>query len=175
MLLKNIPMAKRVLAEWGITCCADIGCIVFNLVNAGLLGKTEDDSLEDFEKDMILMMLFSHTDPLKPLEVQLLRCRVLSHLFLLSVSQLHLFFLLLSTLIDHRSFFNEIRVSLKDIEVKWQLNGIAKDVTTNLKKLKILLLFNDVPYPSENFMLSMVVIISLVMLLRDTKMQGLMY
>ena len=44
------PMAKRVLAEWGITCCTDIGCIVFNLVNVGLLGKTEDDSLEDFEK-----------------------------------------------------------------------------------------------------------------------------
>ena len=44
------PMAKRVLAEWGITCCADIGCIVFNLVNVGLLGKTEDDSLEDFKK-----------------------------------------------------------------------------------------------------------------------------
>ena len=44
------PMAKRVLSEWGITCCTDIGCIVFNLVNVGLLGKTEDDSLEDFEK-----------------------------------------------------------------------------------------------------------------------------
>ena len=44
------PMAKRVLAEWGIKCCTDIGCIVFNLVNVGLLGKTEDDSLEDFEK-----------------------------------------------------------------------------------------------------------------------------
>ena len=44
------PMAKRVLAEWGVTCCTDIGCIVFNLVNVGLLGKTEDDSLEDFEK-----------------------------------------------------------------------------------------------------------------------------
>ena len=44
------PMAKRVLAEWGITCCTDIGFIVFNLVNVGLLGKTEDDSLEDFEK-----------------------------------------------------------------------------------------------------------------------------
>jgi uncharacterized repeat protein (TIGR04138 family) len=44
------PMAKRVLAEWGITCCEDIGCIVFNLVNVGLLGKTEDDSLEDFKK-----------------------------------------------------------------------------------------------------------------------------
>ncbi len=44
------PMAKRVLAEWGITCCEDIGCIVFNLVNVGLLGKTEDDSLQDFKK-----------------------------------------------------------------------------------------------------------------------------
>jgi uncharacterized repeat protein (TIGR04138 family) len=44
------PMAKRVLAEWGITSCEDIGCIVFNLVNVGLLGKTEDDSLQDFKK-----------------------------------------------------------------------------------------------------------------------------
>ena len=64
------PMAKRVLAEWGITCCTDIGCIVFNLVNVGLLGKTEDDSLEDLKRDMILMMLFfSHIDPSKLIEV----------------------------------------------------------------------------------------------------------
>ena len=42
------PVAKRVLAEWGITVCIDFGNIVFNLVNEGLLGKTEEDSIEDF-------------------------------------------------------------------------------------------------------------------------------
>ena len=43
------PLSKRVLSEWGIYSCSDIGHIVFNLVNVGLLGKTEDDSLSDFE------------------------------------------------------------------------------------------------------------------------------
>jgi uncharacterized repeat protein (TIGR04138 family) len=42
------PIAKRVLSEWGINECIDFGHIVFNLVNEGLLGKTEDDSLDDF-------------------------------------------------------------------------------------------------------------------------------
>ena len=42
------PVTKRVLSEWGINECLDFGNIVFNLVNAGLLGKTEEDSLEDF-------------------------------------------------------------------------------------------------------------------------------
>ena len=43
------PVSKRVLSEWGIHSCSDIGHIVFNLVHAGLLGKTEEDSLADFE------------------------------------------------------------------------------------------------------------------------------
>lgn len=42
------PVAKRVLSEWGINQCVDFGNIVFNLVNEGLLGKTEEDSIEDF-------------------------------------------------------------------------------------------------------------------------------
>ena len=42
------PVTKRVLSEWGINECIDFGNIVFNLVNAGLLGKTDEDSLEDF-------------------------------------------------------------------------------------------------------------------------------
>ncbi len=42
------PVAKRVLSEWGITECVDFGNIVFNLVNEGLLGKTDEDSIEDF-------------------------------------------------------------------------------------------------------------------------------
>ena len=42
------PVTKRVLCEWGITECIDFGHLVFNLVNAGLLGKTDEDSIADF-------------------------------------------------------------------------------------------------------------------------------
>ena len=42
------PVAKRVLSEWGIKECVDFGNIVFNLVNEGLLGKTDEDSIDDF-------------------------------------------------------------------------------------------------------------------------------
>ncbi len=44
------PVTKRVLSEWGINECVDFGHIVFNLVNAGLLGKTDNDSLADFSE-----------------------------------------------------------------------------------------------------------------------------
>ena len=43
------PMAKEVLNHWGILGCRDVGHVVFNLVEEGLLSKTESDSLEDFE------------------------------------------------------------------------------------------------------------------------------
>jgi uncharacterized repeat protein (TIGR04138 family) len=42
------PVTRRVLSEWGINACVDFGNIVFNLVSAGLLGKTEEDSINDF-------------------------------------------------------------------------------------------------------------------------------
>jgi uncharacterized repeat protein (TIGR04138 family) len=42
------PMTKMVLEEWGVRCCEDFGEIVFNMVDIGLLGKTEKDSREDF-------------------------------------------------------------------------------------------------------------------------------
>lgn len=42
------PMALMVLDEWGVTKCADFGEIVFNMVEASLLGKTDNDSREDF-------------------------------------------------------------------------------------------------------------------------------
>ncbi len=42
------PVAKRVLSEWGINECVDFGHIVFNLIDAGMLGKTDEDSIEDF-------------------------------------------------------------------------------------------------------------------------------
>jgi len=43
------PMALTVLQEWGLRQCRDFGEIVFQLVDYGVLGKTEDDSIEDFE------------------------------------------------------------------------------------------------------------------------------
>jgi len=43
------PMAKSVLAEWGICRCEDFGEIVFNMVEVGWLAKTNKDSRADFE------------------------------------------------------------------------------------------------------------------------------
>lgn len=42
------PLALTVLNEWGIYRCEDVGEIVFNLVDAGLLACTPTDSREDF-------------------------------------------------------------------------------------------------------------------------------
>jgi len=42
------PLSKMVFNKWGVHKTDDFGEIVFNLVNAGLLGKTEQDSIEDF-------------------------------------------------------------------------------------------------------------------------------
>lgn len=43
------PMAEMVFEEWGIQRCEDFGEIVFNMVEIGLLGKTEKDSRADFQ------------------------------------------------------------------------------------------------------------------------------
>jgi uncharacterized repeat protein (TIGR04138 family) len=43
------PMAITVLDEWGIRACRDFGEIVFNMVEIGLLAKTEQDSPNDFD------------------------------------------------------------------------------------------------------------------------------
>jgi len=42
------PMAKTVLNGWGIQRTEDVGEIVFNMVETGLLGKTDKDSRADF-------------------------------------------------------------------------------------------------------------------------------
>ncbi len=42
------PLAFTLLDHWGITKCDDFGDIVFNLVDYGVLGKTENDKKEDF-------------------------------------------------------------------------------------------------------------------------------
>ncbi len=42
------PMTKTVLNGWGIKQTEDIGEIVFNMVETGLLGKTDEDNRADF-------------------------------------------------------------------------------------------------------------------------------
>ena len=42
------PMAHDVLTHWGVRSTDDIGRIVYDLIEVGVLSKTEDDSLEDF-------------------------------------------------------------------------------------------------------------------------------
>ena len=43
------PMARAVFEHWGITKTEDFGQIVFNMVNLGIMSKTEKDSPEDFK------------------------------------------------------------------------------------------------------------------------------
>src|SRR2546429_7509976 len=43
------PMVITVFESWGIHSCEDIGHMVFNLIGAGIFGKTEQDSIEDFK------------------------------------------------------------------------------------------------------------------------------
>src|SRR4029077_6877651 len=43
------PMALSVLSHWGGARCEDIGHMVFNLIGAGIFGKTDEDSMDDFK------------------------------------------------------------------------------------------------------------------------------
>ncbi|ODS30784.1 MAG: hypothetical protein SCARUB_04109 [Candidatus Scalindua rubra] len=42
-------MARKTFELWGVNKSEDFGEIVFNLVESGLMGRTETDSLEDFK------------------------------------------------------------------------------------------------------------------------------
>lgn len=41
-------MALMVLDYWGVVSTADVGQMVFNLVQAGIFGKTDEDTTESF-------------------------------------------------------------------------------------------------------------------------------
>lgn len=43
------PMTVTVFEEWGIRQCRDFGEIVFNMVEIGLLAKTDNDTRDDFQ------------------------------------------------------------------------------------------------------------------------------
>ena len=42
-------MTRTVFDNWGVRRTEDFGNIVFNMVDAGLLAKTKEDSIEDFQ------------------------------------------------------------------------------------------------------------------------------
>lgn len=54
------PITQRVLSEWGLHECRDFGNLVFNLVNEGLLGKTDEDSIDDFSGGYDFTEAFTH-------------------------------------------------------------------------------------------------------------------
>ena len=43
------PMTATVFEEWGVRNCPDFGEIVFNMVENGLLAKTDKDTRDDFQ------------------------------------------------------------------------------------------------------------------------------
>jgi uncharacterized repeat protein (TIGR04138 family) len=44
------PMAITVLNYWGVRSSEDVGNMVFNLVAAGIFGKTDEDTIESFRE-----------------------------------------------------------------------------------------------------------------------------
>ncbi len=62
------PMTKTVLNGWGIKQTEDIGEIVFNMVETGLLGKTDEDSRADFANGYDFDEAFRN--PFKPAAVR---------------------------------------------------------------------------------------------------------
>jgi len=46
------PMARSVLNSWGLDAGEDVGEIVYNLIQAGLMSKTDEDKKEDFSRVM---------------------------------------------------------------------------------------------------------------------------
>jgi uncharacterized repeat protein (TIGR04138 family) len=42
------PTARLVFAHWGVNRTADFGNIVYDLISVGLLGKNDEDSIDDF-------------------------------------------------------------------------------------------------------------------------------
>jgi uncharacterized repeat protein (TIGR04138 family) len=62
-LLEFGPMARTVLAHWGIHTTDDLGQIVFAMVDCGVLIKREEDRQEDFENLFDFEEAFEHGYP----------------------------------------------------------------------------------------------------------------
>lgn len=59
------PLAVAVFERWGVRSCEDFGAIVFNLVNAGLMGKTETDTIDDFRNGYDFRSAFAFDEAAK--------------------------------------------------------------------------------------------------------------
>ena len=57
-------MASTMMTEWGITSCSDIGAMVFQLIEEGVFGKQDSDTLEDFSE--IFPLIETLEAPFKP-------------------------------------------------------------------------------------------------------------
>ena len=44
------PLVMTVFENWGIHSTEDVGHMVFNLIKAGIFGKTDEDSIDDFKR-----------------------------------------------------------------------------------------------------------------------------
>jgi uncharacterized repeat protein (TIGR04138 family) len=60
------PMALMVLGYWGVHTTADVGNLVFNLVDASVFGKTDEDTVESFADVFDFHEAF--VDPFRPAE-----------------------------------------------------------------------------------------------------------
>jgi uncharacterized repeat protein (TIGR04138 family) len=58
------PMVMTVFEYWGIVASEDVGHMVFNLIEAGVFGKTESDSVEDFRGALNFQAAF--VEPFEP-------------------------------------------------------------------------------------------------------------
>ena len=58
------PMGLTVLEYWGVRSTGDVGRMVFNLIEAGVFGRAEDDRIEDFENGFSFQEAF--VDPFRP-------------------------------------------------------------------------------------------------------------
>src|ERR1700737_1022047 len=52
------PMAMTVLEYWGVREWRDLGRVVFDLIGAGVFGKTDSDTLEDFDQGLDFHAVF---------------------------------------------------------------------------------------------------------------------
>ncbi len=52
------PMVMTVLEYWGVRASYDVGQMVFNLIGAGVFGKTESDSVDDFDQALDFRTVF---------------------------------------------------------------------------------------------------------------------
>jgi uncharacterized repeat protein (TIGR04138 family) len=65
------PMVMTVFSHWGLKTTEDVGNMVFNLIAAGIFGKTEEDSIDDFKNVFDFQEAFVKPfEPAKPARIE---------------------------------------------------------------------------------------------------------